>query len=109
MLLEHQIYMLTWFNWVMMLKILLCFTGVNSILKCIKIENSYFKICNNIFHFHNITYYFCKNKKSWIYIFDITLRNTENNNWNKGLIVQPWNFIFFNLIKLVFKKYLNLS
>ncbi len=95
-----------------MLKIPLCFTGVNSILKSI----SYLKNCNNIlqyycFHFHNITYHFCKNIKSLEYIyfiiynFCITLRNNENKIWNKWLIVQPRNVIFLNLIKWVFQKW----
>ncbi len=31
-------------DWIMMLKIQLCFTGINYILKYIKIENIYFKL-----------------------------------------------------------------
>ncbi len=31
-------------DWLMMLKIQLCITGINSILKYIQIENGYFKL-----------------------------------------------------------------
>ncbi len=49
---EQQISILEWFlkdhvtlkTEVMMLKIQLCITGINYILKYIKIENSYFKL-----------------------------------------------------------------
>ncbi len=38
---------------VMMLKIQLCITGINYILKCINIKNSYFKFCNNISQYYS--------------------------------------------------------
>ncbi len=43
-------------DWVMMLKIQLCITGINSILKYIKIKKKLFKILNSN-KIHNITFY----------------------------------------------------